>query len=143
MPVSAYVQKLSAPSLPEAIIKWQGPKSYTRVTAGTPATGGDEIPSKLLGIAQILNLEAQGSYTGNFNVIPFRISSTIWGLRWISLVTATVGGQAQTAGTEAASTTDLSAEYLHLFVKSAAMYVLVRWGLGAGRFGVPALSGLG
>lgn len=118
MPVSSYVQKLSAPSLPEGIIKWAGPKSYTQVTAGTPATGGDEIPAKLLGIPQIVNIAGQGSYTGNFQVIPFQINSTTWGLRWIALVTGTVGGKSQVAGTEAIAASDLSAEYVHLFVKS-------------------------
>ena len=116
--VNGYIQKLSAPYLPEGIIKWAGPSSYTRVTAGTPPSGGDEIPAKTLGVNEILTIAAQGSYSGNFDVIPFRINPNIWGLRWIALVTATVGGQAQTAGTEAAASTNLSAEYVHLFVKT-------------------------
>ena len=52
--------------------------------------------------------------------IPVTVSNangqpaTTYRLRWIARVTATVGGQAQTAGTEAVATTNLSAEIVRL-----------------------------
>jgi|ERR1700728_167107 len=118
MPISAYAQKLSAPYLPEGIIKWQGPTSYTVVTPGNPPTGGDSIPAILLGIDEILMIVGGGTYSGNFQVVPIRVSTTKWTLEWRALKTATVGGQAQTTGLEAVATTNLSAEFVLLLIKS-------------------------
>lgn len=120
MPISAYGQKLAAPQLPEGIIKWQGPASYTQVTAGNPASGGDSLPSVVLGVDEILGISFMGTFSGNFHVIPVRISAAKWTLQWRALRTATIGGQAQTTGAEAAATTNLSAEYAQLFLKTRA-----------------------
>lgn len=118
MSINAYVQKLAPPYLPEGIIKWQGPASYTVVTAGNPPTGGDQIPAILLGIDEILQIIGGGTYSGNFQVIPIRVSSTKWTLQWRALRTATIGGQSQTTGSEATAATVLTAEYVHLVIKS-------------------------
>lgn len=118
MPISAYIHKIAAPSLPEGMFKWQGPKSYTVVTAGNPPSGGDSLPAILLGIDEILMLIGEGSYSGNFQVVPIRVSGTKWTLQWRALRSATIGGQSQTTGTEAAASTDLSGEYVTLRVLS-------------------------
>jgi hypothetical protein len=121
MPISAYAQKLAPPTLPEGLIKWQGPASYTQVTAGNPPSGGDSFPSILLGVDEILAISFMGTYTGNFEVVPVRISAAKWALEWRALKTATIGGQSQTSGTEAAASTNLSAEYanLHIITRAA------------------------
>jgi hypothetical protein len=120
MPISAYVQKLAAPSLPEGIIKWQGPTSYAVVVPGSPPSAGDQLPSILLGVNEILDIAGGGSYSGSFQVIPIRISAKLWTLQWRALKTATVGGQAQTTGLEAVATTNLSAEFVHLLIVTRA-----------------------
>lgn len=120
MSIKAYSQKLAPPTLPEGIIDWVGPASYTVVTAGSPPSGGDQLPSILLGVDELLTIEFAGGFTGNFSVVPIRISAKLWTLEWRALKTATIGGQAQTTGTEAVAATNLSAEMVKLKITTRA-----------------------
>jgi hypothetical protein len=116
MPISGYGRKLAPPGdEPYARPTWTGPASYvqvgtTPVTAGLPPTGGDPIAALTLGVNAIVTIAASATYTGNFLIVPLRISSAKWTFKWISLVTGTVGGQSQTAFTEAATGTNLTTE---------------------------------
>jgi hypothetical protein len=58
------------------------------------------------------------SYTGRFQIVPIRVTDSKWTLKWISMVTATVGGQSQTVGSEAAALTDLSGESVKLQINT-------------------------
>ena len=102
-----------------------GPSSYTVVTAvaGTvPATGGDTVSGPEAGLKYFDRVIGGVTDDGAFTVIaiPVTVSNIVGGpsttfiLKWVSNVTATVGGQAQTAGAEAVATTDLSAEIVRL-----------------------------
>jgi hypothetical protein len=95
---------------------WVGPTSYAQVVAGVPPSGGDPVSASLLGVNLITFIQFAASYTGNFMVIPIRLADNKWILKWVSLVTATVGGQAQTAFTEAVAATNLSAETVKLWI---------------------------
>lgn len=102
-----------------------GPSSYTVVTVGSLATGGDSTSGAEAGIKVFDKVDGGLTDSGRFLVVGVpkvasggsttngRASST-YGLKWISQVTATVGGQAQTAGSEAVATTDLSGETVRL-----------------------------
>jgi hypothetical protein len=104
-----------------------GPSSYTRVTvtAGTvPATAGDTVQAIEAGL-KYFDFVAYGvTDDGAFAVIPIPAAKSnatpngtptkTYILQWMALVTATVGGQVQTAGSEAAASTNLSAEIVRL-----------------------------
>lgn len=111
-----------------------GPASYTQVTAvaGTVpiSAGADRVTTPEGGLKNYSFLTGGETDDGAFFVeaIPLTssdpgtssaagsgIPKTSYALRWISRVTAVVGGQAQVAGTEAAATTDLSGETVRLF----------------------------
>ena len=89
-----------------------GPASYTQFT--TPSTGGDKINAADIGVGGFDNVDVMVDTTGQFacyavlnlggygNAVPSVI------LVYYSLVTATVGGQAQTVGTQVATATNLS-----------------------------------
>lgn len=91
-----------------------GPTSYVQFV--TPATGGDVLKANGGGLnfggIDALNLDVDDS--GQFAVYPVSnlggygnaVPSII--LVWYSLVTATVGGQAQTAGSQVVAGTNLS-----------------------------------
>lgn len=109
----------------ESIFPHAGPSSYTQVTAGTApavATGGDSVQALEGGLKLFESVMNGVSDTGNFEVlaIPQARSDQTgqqtlkYTLKWMALVTATIGGKAQTAGTEAAAATDLSAETVRL-----------------------------
>jgi hypothetical protein len=121
MPINSYSRKLAPPGdEPYARIKWQGPASYARVATpglGT-ATAGDPFPAAIMGIQEVVAITFAATYTGNFEVVPVRVTGGTWILMWRALTTATVGGQAQTSGTEAAVGTNLSAEYVTLEIMS-------------------------
>lgn len=101
-----------------------GPSSYTQVgSSGAYSTGGDVIAANggglNLGGFDALEPDATdqtGQFIayaiplngGNGNAVPSYV------LKWYSLVTATVGGQSQTAGTEVHASTNLSTFYLRL-----------------------------
>ena len=119
MPISSYARKLAPPGdEPYCRVVWKGPASYTRVTAGSPPTGGDPIVAATFGVNRIVYIQANTSYTGNFMILPIRATDSSWSLKWVSLVTATVGGQSQTAFTEAAAGTNLSAELAKILVNT-------------------------
>jgi hypothetical protein len=121
MAIGDYVKKLAPPGdLPEGIIRWIGPASYTVVTPGATPSGGDSIPASLFGVSEILGIEFEGGFTGNFMVVPIRISAAKWTLQWRALNSNTVGGHAQTTGAEAVSATNLSAEYIRLRIVTRA-----------------------
>ncbi len=103
-----------------------GPSSYTRVTVG-PLAGGDTVTAaeggiKFFDIVCPTGLADSGQFyvrgvppVGNPSTNVQAAHAASWKLQWISNVTATVGGQSQTAGTEAASGTDLSTQTIRLF----------------------------
>jgi len=104
-------------------VQWQGPTSYTQVTAGSPPSGGDSITAAQLGVNMISHIYAMASYSGNFEVVPIRSSDKAWTLQWRALRSATIpasgpGSESQTTGTEAASGTNLSAEYQKLTINT-------------------------
>lgn len=73
--------------------------------------GGDSISPASFGMYNnIQTLIAGIDQSGKWRVFPRALSNgvTQWQLVWISMVTATVGGQAQTAGLEAVAGTNLS-----------------------------------
>lgn len=92
-----------------------GPSSYTRVTVGTTPTGADIINASDIGVGGFDNLDGMTDSTGRFYILAIPIGGgggnavTQIMLVWFSLVTATVGGQSQTANTEVAAGTNLSA----------------------------------
>jgi hypothetical protein len=119
MAVKEWLRKPAPPGdEPYARVKWVGPSSYTVLTVGSPPSGGDTISATQFGVNMIALVLGQASYDGRWMVIPVRISDAKWTLKWISLVTATVGGQSQTAFTEAVATTDLSSTYVKLQVNT-------------------------
>lgn len=89
-----------------------GPASYTQFT--TPTTGGDVINASDVGQGGFDELRGGVDTTGQFicypilylggyaNAVPKAI------LAYYALVTATLGGQSQTIGTQVAASTDLS-----------------------------------
>src|ERR1017187_1126479 len=102
-----------------------GPTSYTQITAvaGTvPVTGGDSVQAVEAGFKYFDYVKGGITDDGAFEVeaIPVTITNIVGGpsktyaLKWLSRVTATVGGQAQVAGNEAVAGTNLSAEIVRL-----------------------------
>jgi hypothetical protein len=123
-PLSGYPQSCGAKQ--QSVFPHAGPASYTQVTAtaGTvPATGGDTVKAQEAGLKYFDIVLAGTTSDGAFKVEAMSVTTSTggagatatWKLKWISNVTATVGGQSQVAGTEAASLTDLSGESVRLF----------------------------
>lgn len=91
-----------------------GPTSYTQVVTGTTPTGGDKVNAADLGMGGFDEVKCMTDTTAQWTirVIPLNggygnaLPSVI--LQWIAAVTATLGGQAQTAGSEAVAGTNLS-----------------------------------
>jgi hypothetical protein len=114
-----------------SVFPHHGPASYTQVTAGaTPVTGGDVVQALEGGMKNLDFLVGGETDTGEFVVEAIPVTSSVttqasgslsgipattYRLRWIARVTATVGGQAQVAGTEAIAATDLSGQTVRLF----------------------------
>jgi hypothetical protein len=100
-------------------IKWAGPTSYTQVTPGSPPTGGDQLPASDFGMGFVSQII--GGITDDCS---FRVEGVLLAggtkvlLRWTSLRTATLGGQSQTAGAEAAASSDLHTFTINLFAIS-------------------------
>lgn len=96
----------------KSIFDHTGPASYTQFTS--PSTGGDVINASDIGAGGIeriaLGTDSLGKISstvilnlaGYANAVPSVI------ITYTSLVTATLGGQSQTAGTQIAAATDLS-----------------------------------
>jgi hypothetical protein len=113
-----------------AVFGHAGPASYTQVTAlaGTVpiSAGGDTVQAveagmKYLDFLVALDESDDGAFT--VEAIPNSVTSLTgapgtpnksFHLRWISRVTALVGGQNQTAGSEAVAATNLSGETIRL-----------------------------
>ena len=107
-----------------------GPTSYVQVVAAAgvvPSTGGDTIAASEAGLKYFDTINDAISDDGCFSVEPIAttisnpssgatsgIPSTTFKARWLSRVTATIGGQAQVAGTEVVAGTNLSAECVRL-----------------------------
>lgn len=92
-----------------------GPASYTTFVPGASPTGGDPIANTDLSEGGFEAIETDMlDPTGQFTVYVCPVSGGTGNaiksmtLVWYSQVTATVGGQAQTAGAQVASTTNLS-----------------------------------
>lgn len=97
-----------------SIFDHSGPASYTQVTPGTTPVGGDLVNAIDLGMGGIERFESGLDTTAQWSVSAIPVSGGFGNaiptvrLKWTALVTATVGGQAQTAGSEAAAATNLS-----------------------------------
>jgi len=90
-----------------------GPSSYAQFSS--PTTGGDKINASDIGMGGFDTMQpvvdTTGlviaypvfNYGGNGNAVPSVV------MQYWSLVTATIGGQSQTLGTQIAASTDLSA----------------------------------
>ncbi len=75
------------------------------------AQGGDAISPQSFGFnSYIWSLVGAADQACKFIAVPRALNSgfTQWQLVWVSLTTATVGGQSQTAGQEAAAGSNLS-----------------------------------
>lgn len=85
-------------------IDFTGSSSYVQ--------GGDTISPRSFGFNDhIWDISTSLDHTGQWSTEPRPLNSgfTQWQIVWISLTTATIGGQAQTAGQEAVAGTNLSA----------------------------------
>lgn len=109
-----------------------GPTSYVQVTTG-PLANGDVVKVAEASMNYFDDVHDATTDSGNFHVEPIPPaanptpkpsagSSAVrntgaaksFVLRWVSRVTATVGGQNQVAGTEAIAGTNLSGEIVRL-----------------------------
>lgn len=103
-----------------------GPTSYVQVTR-SPLANGDTLQAADAGMKYFDKVNNGVTDSGNFEVIsippaanaksttnPNGMACKTYVLMWISRVTAAVGGQNQTAGTEAVAGTNLSAENVRL-----------------------------
>lgn len=109
----------------QSIYPHAGPADYTQVTNGTApavATGGDTLQAVEAGFKYFESVMSALSDSGDYRVdaIPTSKSAltgqqtTTFTLKWTALRTATIGGQSQTINTQAAASTDLSAEVARL-----------------------------
>jgi hypothetical protein len=107
-----YPQQVGAKN--QIIFDHTGPTSYTRYVTGAVPTGGDGITAISLGFGGFDNMDDTADVTGQFNaIVVMDLGGTANAvprvtIKYYSLVTATVGGQSQTVGAEAATGTNLS-----------------------------------
>jgi len=108
----------------QSIFPHLGPTSYVQVsiTPGTvPITGGDTVNAGEAGLKNFDKVEGGTTDDGAFSVSAIPISpsnpstgvlsgipKTTYRLKWVANKTATMGGQAQTAGSEAVAGTNLT-----------------------------------
>lgn len=103
-----------------SVFPHNGPDDYTPMTpvvGVVPVAGGDIVQCVEAGYKYFDRVGDGQSDDGVWTVqaVPVSISAIVGGpsqeyaLRWISNITGMVGGEAQTAGAEAADHTDLSA----------------------------------
>jgi hypothetical protein len=101
-----------------------GPTSYTQITVtpGTvPITGGDTVNATEAGLRWFDRVDGGTSDDGAWKITAYPVTvsnptsgvlagiqSKTYRIQWIANKTATMGGQAQTAGQEAVATTNLS-----------------------------------
>ena len=110
----------------ESVFPHAGPSSYTQITRGTApavATGGDTVQAIEAGFKLFESVGPAMSDSGDFLVIPIpKQKSAVnpgqqgvsYTLKWVAQATATIGGQSQTINTDAAASTDLSAQVVRL-----------------------------
>src|SRR5258708_7416482 len=83
-----------------------GPSSYTRITVGATPTNADIINASDIGVGGFDNVDVMPDNTGRFFALAVPIGGgsgnavTQVAMVWFPNVTATVGGQSQTAGAE-------------------------------------------
>jgi hypothetical protein len=111
-PVPGYPQPWGTKYVQE--IDRTGPSSYTQVVTGTTPSGGDKLNASDIGMGGIEHVDPDFDSTGqivcdaiivgsgNGNAVPYAI------LIYTSNVSATLGGQVQTAGTQIVAGTNLS-----------------------------------
>lgn len=112
--VAGYISQLANKLL--TVFDHSGPTSYTQAgIAGVISSGGDVINAADVGMGGFDTFETDMiDSTGQLFAIPIMTNggsgNAVPSVRlvWYSRVTATVGGQAQTAQTEVAATTNLS-----------------------------------
>lgn len=97
--VSAIVKSIFgiglAPQVQLSAINWLGPTTYAPVVAGTPpalASAGDQISAKAFGMKAFHAVIGGITFDGVYEVIPYRISGTVWGLYWRVLSTGAQAG---------------------------------------------------
>lgn len=107
-----------------SVFPHSGPSSYVRITFA-PLANGDIVRVAEAGLKFFDKVENGVTDSGNFSVAAMPAaanpstskngaSGATYVLRWTALRTATIGGQSQTAGSEAAASTNLSAEVVRL-----------------------------
>lgn len=102
----------------------KGPTAYAVLVYGPPVTGGDQVQATEGGLKILDMVHPALTDSGNFEVQPIPSqpstnpgsSSVSWTLKWEAQRTATIGGQAQTAGTEAVVGTNLTGEVVRFSV---------------------------
>jgi hypothetical protein len=114
-----------------SIFPHNGPANYTQMgaIAGTiPVTNGDLLQDVEGGLKYFHMVLPGVTDDGCFLVVPVQVvgsfpqplgPSRTYRLRWMAMVTAVIGGQAQVAGTEATAGTNLSAERVRLLAIGA------------------------
>lgn len=98
-----------------------GPSSYSQVSYG-PLAGGNLVEDVEGGLKYFDFLTGGSTDSGNFDVVAIPTAATVgpsgqsrtYRLKYVAMRSATIGGQAQTAGSEAAAGTDLSGETVRL-----------------------------
>ena len=98
----------------QVIFDHTGPTSYTRYVTGATPVGGDIITAASLGLGGFDNVDDTVDTTGQINAVVVMDKAGTANavpqvtIKYYALVTATLGGQAQTIGTEIAASTNLS-----------------------------------
>jgi hypothetical protein len=98
-----------------------GPASYAQVTYG-PLAGGAVVEDVEGGLKYFDFLAGGATDSGNFQVVAIPTAATVgpggqsrtYRLKYLAMRTATIGGEDQTAGSEAVAGTDLSGETVRL-----------------------------
>ena len=99
----------------QVIFDRTGPASYTRYVTGTTPTGGDVIRAQVgLNFGGFDNMDDTVDTTGQINAMVIMDKAGNGNsvpqvtIKYIALVTATLGGQSQAVNTEIATGTNLS-----------------------------------
>ena len=111
-PLPGYPQQVGAKY--QIIFDHTGPTSYVRYVTGTTPVGGDIIKATALGFGGFDNVDDTVDTTGQINAVVVMDQGGNANavpqvtIKYYALVTATLGGQSQTIGTEIAASTNLS-----------------------------------
>jgi hypothetical protein len=107
-----YPQQVGAKN--QVIFDHTGPTSYVRYVTGTTPVGGDSITAISLGFGGFDNVDDTVDTTGQINAVVvmdlggYNNAVPRVTIKYYATVTATLGGQSQTIGTEIAAGTNLS-----------------------------------